>query len=82
MKRLGFIVGLIAVFMLGSLAAIPAKSIDTSAGYVGGSDSQVAPARSADLRLIFINQALYPDDAVLDDWLCDGMTPCIELSPR
>jgi len=81
-KRLVLIVGLVAVVMLGSLAAIPAKSTDTSAGYVGGSDSQVAPARSADLRLMFINQALYPDDAVVDDWLCDGMAPCIELSPR
>ena len=80
MKKLVLTVGLIAVFMVGSFAAIPARSIDPSAANAESSDLSMAVARSAGLRLSFINQALYPDDAApLRDWLCDGMAPCIQL---
>jgi hypothetical protein len=36
---------------------------------------------SAD-RLRMLNMEMSPDNSILDDWLCDGMTDCIELSRR
>ena len=83
MKKLILTVALIAVFTGASLAAIAAGGFDHKGGSAGSRDSSFTPARVADPRLTSLNQALYPDySGVVDDWLCDGMAPCIELSPR
>jgi hypothetical protein len=81
MRKLVIAAGLTMVFPVGSFAAMPANEVAKSAGYATGADSAVAPARNADQRLRFIDQTLYPTEiAVQGDWLCDGMTPCVELS--
>jgi hypothetical protein len=82
MKKLAFAIGLIGVFALGSLAAIPADGIRPSTGNAATTESLSAPTGGYTDRLKRINLELSPDDAVLDDWLCDGMTDCIELSRR
>jgi hypothetical protein len=82
MKKLVIAVGLIGVFALGSLAVIPANGIQSGTGYAATTESLSVPTHSSPERLRTLNMELSPDDAVLDDWLCDGMTPCIELSPR
>ena len=82
MKKLILTVGLTAVFAGASFAAIPANGIGHKVGSAGA-DFSVSPTRAANVPLIFRNENLYPDDVDwVDDWLCDGMTPCIELSPR
>jgi len=81
MKKLVIAVGLIAVFALGSLAVSPAAGVHKSAGYAATTESVNAPTGSSSARLKTLNMELSPDDAVRDDWLCDGMTPCAELSP-
>jgi hypothetical protein len=80
-KKLVIATGLIAIFTVGSFVTIPAHGIDRGAGLANSTDS-IAPGRSASERLLIINKELSPDDVILDDWLCDGMTPCVELSPR
>jgi hypothetical protein len=82
MKKLVFAIGLIGVFSLGSLAAIPGDGIHPSTGNAATIESASAPTGGSADRLKRINLEVSPDDAILDDWLCDGMTPCIELSPR
>ena len=82
MKKLVFAVGLIGVVALGSLGAIPANGVHPSAGNAATTvASSVLISGSTD-RLKALNMELSPDDAVLDDWLCDGMTACVELSPH
>lgn len=83
MKKLILTVGLTAVFAGASFAALPANGIGHKVGSAGAADSSVSPTRAANVPLMFRNEDLYPGDVDwLDDWLCDGMTPCIELSPR
>jgi hypothetical protein len=83
MKKLILTVALIAVFAGASLAARPANGVDQKAGSAGQTDSSAIPTRAANPPLVFVNEALYPDDVRwVDDWLCDGVAPCIELSPR
>jgi hypothetical protein len=81
MQRLAVTLGLIAVFAIGSIAVIQSNGVDYRAT-AGTADSSMAPALSPDPRITMVKGNLYPDDVVLDDWLCDGMAPCIELSPR
>jgi hypothetical protein len=81
MKRLVIVIGLMGVFALGSLAVSPSNGTRSGAGYTATTESSGASTRTTE-RLRTLNMELSPDDAVVDDWLCDGMTPCIELSPR
>jgi hypothetical protein len=81
MQRLVVPLGLVAIFAIGSIAVIQWKGADYGAT-AGFAALSVAPAPSPDARITMANPNLYPDDVVLDDWLCDGMAPCIELSPR
>jgi hypothetical protein len=81
MKKFLIATGLIGVFALGSIAVSPANGVRSSAGYAATTESSSAATRTAD-RLRALNMELSPDDAIVDDWLCDGMTPCVELSPR
>jgi hypothetical protein len=81
MKKLVVGVGIIAVFVIGSVVALPAGGIDGDAGLAARNDSSAALARTTNVHLKFLNDQLYPDTVVaLDDWLCDGMTPCVRLS--
>ncbi|MEP6693953.1 MAG: hypothetical protein ABJB39_04865 [Chloroflexota bacterium] len=82
MKKLAFVIGLTSVFAVGSVAAIPADGTHANAGNSLITRSSTSPTRGTTDRLKALNMQVSPDDAVLDDWLCDGMGPCIELSPR
>ena len=82
MKKLVLAVGLIGVVALGSLGAIPANGVHPNAGNAATTEASSVLTHSSTDRLKELNMELSPDDAVLDDWLCDGMTACIELSPR
>ena len=81
MQRLVVTLGLIAVFAIGSIAVIQSKGVDYRAT-AGTAASSMTPAPSPGPRITLANPNLDRDDVVLDDWLCDGMAPCIELSPR
>jgi len=74
-KKLVVAVGLTAVFLSGSFLAIMANG---SHPQTGSTDSSIGVLRDADQRLTFTAD----DGGAVDDWLCDGMTPCVELSPR
>jgi hypothetical protein len=76
MKKLVFGATLAAAFVIGSFASVPAHGINPSAG-ANGNGSSVAPARSGGERL---DQKVSPEVLMIDDWLCDGMTPCVRLS--
>lgn len=77
MKRLIVAMVPIGVFVLGSLGAIPADG--THASQLLVADKSSVPAGVSG-RLRSINTQLYPDEPIVDDWLCDGMGPCIRLS--
>lgn len=79
MKRLIVAMVPIGVFVLGSLGAIPADGTHASQLLVADNLSSSVPAGVSG-RLLSINTQLYPDDPIVDDWLCDGMGPCIRLS--
>jgi hypothetical protein len=81
MKKLVFAVGSIGMFALVSLSATPLGTRPNT-GNAATIERSSAPTAASNERLKRINLELSPDDAILDDWLCDGMTPCIELSPR
>ena len=81
MRRLVIVAALTVVFAVASFVAMPAGGLDKGAGDVSGADPAAAEARDTDRRLPSIDQALYPVGVVVQgDWLCDGMTPCVELS--
>ena len=80
MKKIVVTIGLSVIFGLGSLAAIAASGSANLAGTTGTAESSTVPAQNAERQLIVVNEKLYPDDAVVDDVLCDGMTRCIHLS--
>ncbi len=81
MRKLIIAAGLTVVFAVGTLVAMPAGGVDKGAGYATGADSAITSARDAEGRLLSIDHALYPADVTVQgDWLCDGMTPCVELS--
>ena len=81
MRKLVIVAGLTVVLAVASLVAMPANQVDKGSGYMTGADPAITQARNADQRLLSIDQALYPAGvAVQGDWLCDGMTPCVELS--
>lgn len=74
MKRI-FSLGLVVMALFAStspaLAAIRIEGNNYRSAVVGP---------DADIRLRMLNEALYPDTAVVaSDWLCDGMAPCLEL---
>jgi hypothetical protein len=74
MKKI-FALGLVVMALFAStspaLAAIRIEGNNYRSAVVG---------RDADTRLRILNEALYPDTAVVaSDWLCDGMVPCLEL---
>lgn len=75
MKKLVVAVGLTAVFLSGSFLAIMANGSHSQTGSTG---SPIGVLRDSDQRLTFTSD----DRGAVDDWLCDGMTPCVELSPR
>lgn len=79
MKKLVAAVGIIGIVALGSLGAFPADGIHRSSATA---ESLSALTHSSTDRLRTLNMEMSPDNAVLDDWLCDGMTDCIELSRR
>ncbi|MDP9280655.1 MAG: hypothetical protein M3P38_00990 [Chloroflexota bacterium] len=79
MKKLIVAIVPIGVFVLGSLGAIPADGTHASQLLVADNLSSIVPA-GVSSRLLSINTQLYPDDPIVDDWLCDGMGPCIRLS--
>lgn len=81
MQKLVVTLGLIAIFAIGSIAVIQSKGVDYRAT-AGTAVSSTASAPNPDPRVTIVNPNLYPDEGVFDDWLCDGMAPCIELSPR
>jgi len=81
MRKLVIAAGLAVVFAVGALVTMPASGVDKSAGYATGADSAITSARNAEGRLGSIDDALYPAGVTVQgDWLCDGMTPCVELS--
>ncbi len=75
MKKLFVTVGLTAVLLSGSFLAIMANG---SHPETGTTNSSIGVLRDADQRLTFTSDG----GGAVDDWLCDGMTPCVELSPR
>jgi hypothetical protein len=79
MKKLVLAIGIIGVVALGSLGAFPANGTHPSTATA--ESSSVLTRGSAD-RLRMLNMEMSPDNSILDDWLCDGMTDCIELSRR
>ena len=79
MKKLVLAIGILGVVALGSLGAFPASGTHPSNATA---ESSSALTHSSGDRLGTLNMELSPDDVILDDWLCDGMTDCIELSRR
>jgi hypothetical protein len=79
MKKLVLAIGIIGVVALGSLGAFPANGTHPSAA-TAESSSVLTPSSTDRLRTL--NMEMSPGNTVLDDWLCDGMTDCIELSRR
>jgi hypothetical protein len=79
MKKLVLAIGILGVVALGSLGAFPASGTHPGDATAGSSS---ALTHSSGDRLRTLNIELSPDDVILDDWLCDGMTDCIELSRR
>jgi hypothetical protein len=77
-KKLVVAVGLTAVFLSGTFLAVMANGSHSQTGFSGSTDTSIGVLRDADQRLAFTSD----DSGLVDDWLCDGMTPCVELSPR
>ncbi len=70
----------IGIFIIGSLGAIPADG--THSSLLAASTRSSSTPTGAAGRPYAVNTQFYPDNVIVDDWLCDGMAPRIELSAR